>query len=207
MQYYIVKGGNKLEGEVFSSGSKNASLPILAASILNEGKTYLKNVPNIHDTEIMYQIMELLGVKIYQEEEYIVIDSTNIYTYEIPDNLMRQMRSSVILAGAIIGRCKKAKFSYPGGCDIGVRPIDLHLSAFKKMGINILEEDGVITCDAEKIIGNILETDIEELWNSEKWKNFRKNKMDFCRECPMNMSYMLVFNDNEIKRECNFDNI
>ena len=159
MQYYIVKGGNKLEGEVFSSGSKNASLPILAASILNEGKTYLKNVPNIHDTEIMYQIMELLGVKIYQEEEYIVIDSTNIYTYEIPDNLMRQMRSSVILAGAIIGRCKKAKFSYPGGCDIGVRPIDLHLSAFKKMGINILEEDGVITCDAEKIIGNTITLD------------------------------------------------
>ncbi len=167
MQYYIVKGGNKLEGEVFSSGSKNASLPILAASILNEGKTYLKNVPNIHDTEIMYQIMELLGVKIYQEEEYIVIDSTNIYTYEIPDNLMRQMRSSVILAGAIIGRCKKAKFSYPGGCDIGVRPIDLHLSAFKKMGINILEEDGVITCDAEKIIGNTITLDFPSVGATE----------------------------------------
>ncbi len=77
----------------------------------------------------------------------------------------------------------------------------------------IIEGDGmVLPCNAieynrEKIIGNILETDIEELWNSEKWKNFRKNKMDFCRECPMNMSYMLVFNDNEIKRECNFDNI
>ena len=167
MQYYIVKGGNKLEGEVFSSGSKNASLPILAASILNKGKTYLKNVPNIHDTKIMYQIMELLGVKIYQEEEYIVIDSTNIYSYEIPDNLMRQMRSSVILAGAIIGRCKKAKFSYPGGCDIGVRPIDLHLSAFKKMGINILEEDGAITCDADKIIGNTITLDFPSVGATE----------------------------------------
>lgn len=132
MQYYIVKGGNKLEGEVSSSGSKNASLPILAASILNKGKTYLKNVPKIHDTEIMYQIMELLGIKISKEDEYVVIDATNINNYEIPDNLMRQMRSSVILAGAIIGRCKKAKFSYPGGCDIGVRPIDLHLNAFEK---------------------------------------------------------------------------
>ena len=167
MQYYIVKGGNKLEGEVFSSGSKNASLPILAASILNKGKTYLKNVPNIHDTKIMYQIMELLGVKIYQEEEYIVVDSTNIYSYEIPDNLMRQMRSSVILAGAIIGRCKKAKFSYPGGCDIGVRPIDLHLSAFKKMGINILEEDGAITCDADKIIGNTITLDFPSVGATE----------------------------------------
>lgn len=167
MQYYIVKGGNKLEGEVFSSGSKNASLPILAASILNKGKTYLKNVPNIHDTKIMYQIMELLGVKIYQEEEYIVVDSTNIYSYEIPDNLMRQMRSSVILAGAIIGRCKKSKFSYPGGCDIGVRPIDLHLSAFKKMGINILEEDGVITCDADKIIGNTITLDFPSVGATE----------------------------------------
>ena len=167
MQYYIVKGGNKLEGEVFSSGSKNASLPILAASILNKGKTYLKNVPDIHDTKIMYQIMELLGVKIYQEEEYIVIDSTNIYSYEIPDNLMRQMRSSVILAGAIIGRCKKAKFSYPGGCDIGVRPIDLHLSAFKKMGINILEEDGVITCDTDKIIGNTITLDFPSVGATE----------------------------------------
>lgn len=167
MQYYIVKGGNKLEGEVSSSGSKNASLPILAASILNKGKTYLKNVPKIHDTEIMYQIMELLGIKISKEDEYVVIDATNINNYEIPDNLMRQMRSSVILAGAIIGRCKKAKFSYPGGCDIGVRPIDLHLSAFEKMGIKIEEENGKISCSTEKVLGNTITLDFPSVGATE----------------------------------------
>ena len=117
MQSYIVNGGEKIEGEIKSSGSKNSSLPILAATILNKGKTVLKNVPDIHDTKIMFDIMRLLGCKINQEKNKIIIDSSNIGNYEIPDELMRQMRSSVILAGAILSRVKKATFSYPGDCD------------------------------------------------------------------------------------------
>ena len=148
MQSYIVNGGEKIEGRISSSGSKNSSLPILAATILNKGITKLKNVPNIHDTKIMFEIMELLGCKIECDKNEVVIDSRNINNYEIPDELMRQMRSSVILAGAILSRTKKAIFSYPGGCDIGARPIDLHLKSFENLGIEIKEENGKIFCNS-----------------------------------------------------------
>ena len=130
MSSYIIQGRTKLEGEVKISGSKNASLPILAASILNSGVTKLYNVPNIHDTQKMLEILELLGCKIKKKENKIIIDSTKVNKHEIPEHLMREMRSSVVLAGSLIGKYKTATFSYPGGCDIGARPIDLHLKSF-----------------------------------------------------------------------------
>lgn len=102
MAEYIIKGGNKLEGKVKISGSKNASLPIIAASILNAGKTTLYNVPDIHDTKMMFEILKKLGGTVVKKNSKIVIDTSKIDTYEIPEELMRQMRSSVILAGRII---------------------------------------------------------------------------------------------------------
>ena len=122
MLKYIIHGGNRLEGEVEISGSKNASLPIIAATILNQGKTTLYNVPEIHDTKMMFEILKELGGSVTKKvsknkgkiiKKYI-IDTTNINKHEISEELMIQMRSSVILAGALIGRCKKAVFSYPG---------------------------------------------------------------------------------------------
>lgn len=151
MSTYIITGGKKLEGEVSVSGSKNASLPILAATILNKGITRLYNVPNIHDTKVMLEILKYLGCKIKRSKEKVVIDARNIQRYEIPENLMRKMRSSVILAGALIGRFKQATFSCPGGCDIGARPIDLHLKAFENLGINISENTGYIRCKCDII--------------------------------------------------------
>ncbi len=118
MLRYIIKGGKKLEGEVKISGSKNASLPILAASILNTGKTTLYNVPDIHDTQMMFEILKNLGGKVEKKNNKIVIDTSKINNFEIPEQLMRQMRSSVILAGSLLGKYKKAIFSYPGDCDI-----------------------------------------------------------------------------------------
>ena len=115
---YIIEGGRRLEGTLEVSGSKNASLPIIAASILSGKITKLYNVPNIHDTQITLKILEILGCKIYKRNGKIVIDSSNMEEHKIPDDLMRQMRSSVVLAGSILGRFKKATFSYPGDCDI-----------------------------------------------------------------------------------------
>ena len=126
MASYIIEGEKKLEGEVNISGSKNASLPIIAASILNGKTSTLYNVPNIQDTRTTLEILQLLGAKVTKKNGKIIIDSQNIKSQEIPDELMSKMRSSVVLAGAILGRFKKAVFSYPGGCDIGTRPIDLH---------------------------------------------------------------------------------
>ena len=118
MSKYIIKGGKKLEGEIQISGSKNASLPIIAATILNGGKTTLYNVPNIHDTQMMFEILKKIGGKVTKKSNKVIIDTSQINKYEIPEDLMRQMRSSVIIVGALLGKYKKATFTYPGGCDI-----------------------------------------------------------------------------------------
>ena len=117
MKSYIVEGGKSLQGEIIVSGSKNASLPIIAASILNKGITKLYNVPNIHDTEMMFEILKKLGCKVKRNNSKIIIDSRNIKKFEISESLMRQMRSSVTIVGALIGKYKKATFTYPGDCD------------------------------------------------------------------------------------------
>ena len=167
MSSYIIKGGNKLEGTVKISGSKNAALPIIAATILTKGNTTLYNVPNIQDTQMMYEIIKILGGTVQKKKNKIIIDTSNIDKYEIPDTLMHKMRSSVIIVGAIVGRYKTATFSYPGGCDIGSRPIDLHLKAFEKLGISINQNYGSITCTAEKIIGNKIDLDFPSVGATE----------------------------------------
>ena len=118
MKRFVIEGGRKLEGITYVSGSKNASLPIIAATILNGGISKLYNVPNIHDTKMMYKILEILGCKVKKENNKIIIDSNKIKKLEIPEDLMQEMRSSVIIVGALLARKKEAIFTYPGDCDI-----------------------------------------------------------------------------------------
>ena len=167
MKSYIIEGGKKLEGTVKISGSKNASLPILAATILSEKKNKLYNVPQIKDTKTTLEILKLLGCKIKQNSGKIEINSKHITKTEIPEHLMREMRSTVIMAGALLGRFKEVTFSYPGGCDIGSRPIDLHINAFKKLGVEITEEAGFIKCKANKIIGTNIDLDFPSVGATE----------------------------------------
>jgi len=164
---YIIKGGNKLEGEIMASGSKNASLPIIAACILGGKTTTLYNVPNINDTKITLEILEILGCKVVRKNGKIIIDSSNMKKTEIPNELMHKLRSSIILAGALIGRFKKAVFSYPGGCDIGARPIDLHIKTLQKLGINIDEDAGYIICKCDKVVGADLQLDFPSVGATE----------------------------------------
>ena len=167
MKSYIIEGGKKLEGTVKISGSKNASLPILAATILSEKTNKLYNVPQIKDTKTTLEILKLLGCKIKQNSGKIEINSKHITKTEIPEHLMREMRSTVIMAGALLGRFKEVTFSYPGGCDIGSRPIDLHINAFKKLGVEITEEAGFIKCKANKIIGTNIDLDFPSVGATE----------------------------------------
>ncbi len=167
MASIIIKGGNKLNGEVKISGSKNASLPIIAASILSGKKTILFNVPDIHDTQVTLKILRYLGCKVYKNHDRIEINSKYIDKMEVPESLMREMRSTVILAGALLGRFREVTFSYPGGCDIGARPIDLHLKSFKKLGINIAEEYGFIRCSCDKIVGADIDLDFPSVGATE----------------------------------------
>ena len=167
MAEYIIKGGSRAEGEVKISGSKNAALPIIAATILNGGKTTLYNVPKIHDTDMMFEILKKIGGKVTKKENKVIIETDKVNKYEIPDDLMRQMRSSVIFAGSIIGKYREATFSYPGGCDIGTRPIDLHLKAFEKLGININKNYGNITCNCDRIIGGNIDLEFPSVGATE----------------------------------------
>ena len=167
MSKFIIQGGKKLEGEIKISGSKNAALPIIAATILNSGTTTLYNVPNIQDVNTMFEILKKIGATIKRKNNKIIINTNKIHTYEIPDDLMRQMRSSVILAGALLGKYHKARFSCPGGCDIGSRPIDLHLKGFEKLGVEIKEEYGEICCNSEKIIGTQIHLDFPSVGATE----------------------------------------
>lgn len=164
---YIIEGGNKLEGVLESSGSKNASLPIIGASILNGGISKLYNVPNIHDTQITLKILKILGCKVDKKNGKIIIDSSKMNNHEIPEDLMRQMRSSVVLAGAILARFKNVVFSYPGGCDIGARPIDLHIKALRKLGIEIEETAGYVKCKCDEIKGAEIHLDFPSVGATE----------------------------------------
>ena len=167
MKSYIIEGGKRLEGEVKVSGSKNASLPIIASCILNQNIIKLYNVPNIHDTQITLKILKFLGCKVKKNSNKIEINSKSISKIEIPEELMREMRSTVILAGAILARFKEVIFSYPGGCDIGARPIDLHLKAFQKLGIQVEEASGFIHCKTEKIVGADINLDFPSVGATE----------------------------------------
>ena len=167
MSVYIIKGDAKINGEVSLSGSKNSALPIIAACILNAGTTTLYNVPNIKDTNGMFNILKDLGCIINKKGKKIVIDSSKINKFQIDEKLMSKMRSSVIIAGALLGRFRKAVFSYPGGCEIGARPIDLHINGFKKLGINIDESTGYIVCKCDKIVPSEIQLDFPSVGATE----------------------------------------
>lgn len=155
MGTFLVRGGRKIEGEFAVRGSKNAALPILAACLLAEDEVVLENIPLIRDVLQTLDILRELGCKVSLSEETrtVAIDSRRLTGTEIGNETVRKMRSSILFLGALLGREKRAKLAYPGGCAIGKRPIDLHLSAFKKMGIKIEEEDCVLNCKADHILG------------------------------------------------------
>jgi len=147
MSRFIIDGMKKLNGEIKIQGAKNSALPIMAASILGEGQSIIENCPSLSDTESAGEILNSLGCRVTYENGIIMVDSSSINDFVIPDHLMRQMRSSVMFLGAILGKMNKAKISLPGGCEIGSRPIDIHLSALSKMGVKINDEYGFLTCE------------------------------------------------------------
>lgn len=150
MSRYIINGGHRLYGETRVQGSKNSVLPILAATVLIKGKSVITNCPEITDVEATVRILRHLGCNVIRNGNVVTVDSTNVDKYDIPDDLMREMRSSVMFLGAIIGRTGRARLSTPGGCEIGLRPIDLHLDAIQRFGVNIHEEFAKIEFEAVK---------------------------------------------------------
>lgn len=148
MSAFVINGGRRISGSIRVQGSKNSVLPILAATVLAEGKSVIHNCPDLSDTAGTVKILKNLGCKVFREGKSIIVDSSSITSSEIPEGLMREMRSSVIFLGAILGRTKSAVISTPGGCEIGLRPIDLHLYAMKQLGVEIADDYGRLICTA-----------------------------------------------------------
>ena len=153
MNKYIIDGGENLYGKIRVHSAKNTVLPLLAASILTDEPITLRRVPPISDVENMLRILTEVGCIIKRHGDTVVIDSSNAVSHEIPARLTKELRSSVFMLGSILTRFHRAKISYPGGCDIGLRPIDLHLSGLKRLGVDIIEKDGYIHCEAERLQG------------------------------------------------------
>ena len=146
MENFIINGGKELHGSIKLQGSKNSILPILAATVATGGVSVLHNCPNLTDVDAAIAILRHIGCKVQRRGHTVIVDSSDANGFEIPDSLMREMRSSIVFLGALLARFGKAKVSAPGGCEIGLRPIDLHLSALGRMGTVITEEGGLLDC-------------------------------------------------------------
>ena len=146
MSVWHISGGRRLSGSLAVQGAKNAVLPIMAASVLAPGQIELLNVPELRDVDTTVRILRTLGCGVEREGDAVNIDSRGLARSEIPHSLMRELRSSVIFLGALLARCGRARLSMPGGCELGPRPIDLHLMALRALGARIDERGGDLVC-------------------------------------------------------------
>lgn len=159
MGKYVINGGNKLVGEVSVSGAKNAVLPILAATVIGENKSTILNIPNLRDVEIMESILLNLGCSVKRTGNIMEVESKPLNKVIVPEELVREMRSSIILMGAMLSRTGEVVIGYPGGCEIGPRPIDLHLKALREMGAVIEESHGLLYCKTDGLKGCDIQLD------------------------------------------------
>lgn len=149
MDVFRIRGGRRLEGEWTVHTAKNAVLPIMAAAVLTSEKTFLEDCPFLSDVEHMGEILRTLGCRVARHSRTLEIDPQGMHSYEMPDGLAKKIRSSIFLLGSILTRFRRATVTFPGGCEIGLRPIDLHLSGLRQLGVRIREEGGVICCEGD----------------------------------------------------------
>ena len=146
MNKLVIDGGIPLKGEIAVHGAKNSSLPLLAATILSGGECVLHNCPALSDVDAACRILSYLGCSVRREGATVTVNTEKLSHFDVPDDLMQEMRSSVVFLGAIAARLGRVRISFPGGCDLGARPIDLHLSALRQLGLDIREEHGYLNC-------------------------------------------------------------
>lgn len=147
MEGFMVHGGECIQGSVSVDGAKNAVLPILAAAVLTCDTVQILRCPRLRDVQAMEKMLQMLGCACTWQGETLSISSSCLHHWEMPDALSKQIRSSIFLLGPILGRLRKATVTYPGGCEIGIRPIDLHLKGLRALGVKITDGEGILYCD------------------------------------------------------------
>lgn len=160
MSKILIDGGYSLRGEICVGGAKNSAVALIPASILSGEEVFLENVPNISDIFALEDILNSLGCKIVRGDHNLMIDSSCMVNAVIPCDLSSKLRASYYFMGALLGKYKKVKMCFPGGCSIGERPINLHLKGFEKLGATVLEENGIFTIYADKLIGDDIFLDV-----------------------------------------------
>ena len=153
MEYFEITGGTPLHGSITLQGSKNAALPLMAASILHPGRTTLHHVPAIRDVDVMIEILENIGCTVQKDNGTLIIDAAKAEHFEVAASLGERMRSTIILLGSMLGRAGRAKMPFPGGCIIGIRPIDIHITSLGKMGAVFEETNGMLCAVTDGLCG------------------------------------------------------
>ena len=156
MEYFAVKGGHPLEGTIAVHGAKNSALPILAATLLAQGESVIHNCPDLTDTNTALDILSSLGCRVRREGRTVTVDTTNRTGTAVPDELMGQMRASVLFLGSLLAQGGEAVASWPGGCALGTRPIDLHIRAFQALGAEVRDQEGKLVCQTKGLRGRRL---------------------------------------------------
>ena len=151
MEGFMVHGGECIQGVERIQAAKNAVLPILAAAILTEDEVLIRDCPELRDVHAMTGMLKMLGCRCEMRESSLSIQSSALHNWEMPDEISKEIRSSIFLLGPILGRLRKATVTYPGGCEIGIRPIDLHLKGLKALGVKISDDRGILYCDGKNM--------------------------------------------------------
>ena len=152
MEKFIVSGGNRLYGKTRLKGAKNSILPLLAGALLTREKVTIRDCPDISDVAYMCEIIKSLGADVVRAGDEITI-SGGAKNGDVPESLAHEIRSSVFLMGSLVATLGRARIAYPGGCDIGLRPVDIHIRALKELNIKIDEQSGYINCATDGIVG------------------------------------------------------
>ena len=160
MKQMKIKGGMPLTGTIKISGAKNSAVALIPASLLSDGKVTIDNIPNISDIDALNEILNYLGAEVTRDEETIAIETANIINKEIPEELSKKLRASYYFMGALLGKYKKVRMYFPGGCSIGKRPINLHLKGFAALGATINEEANFYTIEAKELRGSNIYLDV-----------------------------------------------
>lgn len=173
MASFVIHGGRKLQGEVRVSGAKNAILPVMAAAVLTSGECIIRGVPDIKDVTTMVDILTSLGVRVWvggdrqTGQRYVRIMADSLNSHEVSSELMSEMRSSIVLMGALVGRLGRVRVSRPGGCRIGLRPINFHLSGLTRLGVTIDQKHGFIDGQTPRLVGKEIHLDFPSVTTTE----------------------------------------